>query len=44
MFIDDGARIAKRDDFLDQRPGHGIGLVAADAPAAEDNVIELHLV
>jgi hypothetical protein len=31
------------DDLLDQRPGDRIGLVAANAPAAQDDVIELHL-
>src|SRR6185503_5118618 len=31
------------DDFTDQRPGHRIGFVAADAPETEDDVIELHL-
>jgi hypothetical protein len=31
------------DDFLDQRPGYGIGLVTADASATEDNVIKPHL-
>ena len=30
------------DDFLDQRLRHRIGLVAADAPATEDDVIKLH--
>jgi hypothetical protein len=30
------------DDFLDQGPRHRIRLVAADAAAAEDNVIKLH--
>src|SRR3984885_1312345 len=30
-------------DFRNQRLGHWIGLVTADTPATEDNVIKLHL-
>jgi hypothetical protein len=39
--MDDGAH-RQSDDFLDQRLGYWIGFVTADAPATEDNVIELH--
>src|SRR4051794_5349666 len=32
----------ERDDLLDQRPGDRVGLVTADAPATEDDVVKLH--